>query len=515
MRLKSLISCVLAASLTVALFAGSAVTASAAGASTKFTIVHTNDVHARVGVEPYVAELVKQKKAANENIILLSAGDVLHGQTIATLSQGKNIVDIMNAVGYDAMVPGNHDFNYGSDRLLELQKSMRFPLLAANVTKKLTGGNAFKPYIIKEIDGVKIGIFGLTTPETATKTNPNNVRTLDFRDGYSAARITAKELKDKGCNVVIALTHLGLDKETWYYNRSSAVATVPGIDVIIDGHSHTELPNGMTVGSALIAQTGANGDNIGMVEVEVVNGKVKTKTAMLLKTPTEENPIKGLPPEKKVSDLIAKLNIENEKITSEVVGYTPVYLDGEREHARMQQTNLGDLITDAMIDATGAQIAVTNGGGIRASIKAGNITKGDVLTVLPFGNYVVVKQVTGAQLKEALEHSVSAYPELSGGFLHVSGIKFTFDPGRKVGSRVTTLTLADGTPIDPNKSYSLATNDFLADGGDGYDVLNNGASEVAYSALDEVLIKYIQRYPSRISGAASNRITVTQAKNAA
>lgn len=508
MTFKRIAVCVLTLALTLTLFAGSVTAFAASGKpSTKFTIVHTNDVHSRVEIEPYAAELVKQKRAADENIIMLSAGDVLHGQPLATLSAGKNIVDIMNAAGYDAMVPGNHDFNYGYNRLAELRKSMKFPLLAANVTKINSGLDAFKPYIIKEFDGVKIGIFGLATPETKTKTNPNNVSALDFEVPYSEAMEMVRELKGQGCHVIVALTHLGMDKETWYYNRSTALSRIEGIDVVIDGHSHTELPNGKTIDGLLIAQTGSQGANIGMVDIEVKNGKVTSKSATLLKTPTEENPIKGLPPEPKVSAMIEQLKKANEAIISEVVGKTPFDLDGEREHVRKQQTNLGDLINNAILAETGAQIAFTNGGNIRATIKAGDITKGDILTVLPFSNYIVVKKVTGKDILDALELSVTAYPELAGGFLHVGGMRFTFDPNKKAGSRVISATLDDGTPIDPQNTYSLATNDFLADGGDGYEMLKGG-SAIAYSALDETVIKYIQNNPGKIPSGASNRIII-------
>lgn len=511
MKFKRLFACVMALALTLTMFAGSVTVFAADKASAKFTIVHTNDVHSRVQVEPYAAELVKQKRAANENIILLSAGDVLHGQPIATISRGKSIVDIMNATGYEAMAPGNHDFNYGYRRLVALEKNMNFPVLAANVTKKINGKEAFKPYIIKDFNGVKVGIFGLATPETMTKTNPNNVSELEFENPYTTAQRMVKTLKAEGCNVIVALAHLGTDEETWYYNRSTSVATVEGIDVIIDGHSHTELPDGKVVGNTLVAQTGSYGVNIGMVDVEVKNGKVTAKSATLLKTPTEEGQIKGLPPEPNVTALIAKLNKANEAVTSQVVGKTPVDLDGEREHVRMQQTNLGDLITDAMLEETGAQIAFTNGGGIRASIKAGDVTKGDILTVLPFGNYVVVKKVTGANIIAALEHSVSAYPELAGSFLHVGGIRFTFDPAQKAGSRVVSVTLRNGSQIDPLETYSVATNDFLADGGDGFEMLKSGGS-VDYSSLDEVVIKCMQSHSDKISANSSNRITVVNSK---
>lgn len=509
--MKRFISWSLALLLVSMLFAGS-VSAFAAEESTKLYIVHTNDVHSRVEVEAYASQLVKNKRLADENVLLLSAGDVLHGQPIATLSRGKSIVEIMNAAGYDAMVPGNHDFNYGTERLFQLEDQMDFPLLAANIKDYTTGGHAFRPYTIKEFGDMKVGIFGIATPETKTKTNPGNVKFLNFTSPEFAARQTVGKLQSLGCDVIIAITHLGDDKMTIPEERSDAVAQVPGIDVIIDGHSHTILENGRMSGSTLIAQTGCHGEKIGMVELDITNKKVTKKTATLITYPIEGNP-KALAPDPEVSALIAKINKANEKITSEIVGKTPVELNGEREVVRKAQTNLGDIITDAMLKETGAQIAFHNGGSIRATIKAGDITKGDVLTVLPFSNYIVVKQVTGDQLIKALEHSVSSYPELSGGFLHVGGFKFTFDPTAKVGSRVVSVTLNDGSAIERGKSYSLATNDYLVDGGDGFEMLNTSSSEIIYSALDEALIKYIQSNPV-IKATDDGRVTDVSKKAA-
>lgn len=500
---KKLLTMILALTLLAGIF-GSSLTAYTASAPVKITVIHTNDVHSRVGVEPYVAGLVNEKKAAGENVLVLSAGDVLHGQPLATLSRGRNIVDIMNAVGYDAMVPGNHDFNYGFDRLKMLQNRMNFPVLGANV-KTVNGRDALTPYVIKEVGGVKVGIFGLATPETKTKTNPKNVADIDFKYPVSVARETVRTLKSQGCKVVIALTHLGDDEETWKEERSAAVAQIEGIDLIIDGHSHSVWENGLDVNGVLLAQTGSYGENIGVVELKVSGGKVRSKTASLMPVPTAEKPNPALTEDAKVKSLIARLEKANQAITAEVIGKTPVLLQGEREFVRTQETNLGNLITDAMRHASGADIALTNGGGIRASIPAGDITKGDVLTVLPFGNYVVTKNMSGKAIKEALEHGLTAYPETAGGFPHVSGIKFTFNPSAAPGNRVTSITLSNGQPLNPDKFYTLATNDFMAAGGDGYTMIGESAGETIYSSLDEAVIAYLQTNPE-ISATAEGRI---------
>ena len=453
-----------------------------------FTIVHTNDVHARVGGEAYVASYVKNLKNAGENVILISAGDVLHGQTIATISQGKTVVDIMNAVGYDLLVPGNHDFNYGIARLMELEKSMNFELLAANVVNATTKASVFTSHTIKEIDGVKVGFFGLATPETVTKTNPKNVAGYDFTAPVAAAYEMIELLQDEGCEIIVAITHLGIDGETAATERSTAIAEIPGVNVVIDGHSHTVLEKGQLVRSTLIAQTGEYLNNIGVVKVSLAEDGLYLG-AKLVETPKEDT--EAWAADTAVLDVIKKAEDANAAITSQVIGKTPVTLDGERADVRTKETNLSALLTAAMLKATGADIAITNGGGIRASIEAGNITKGDVLTVLPFGNFICTVNVKGSEIIKALEHGMKGYPETAAQYPQISGIKATFDSSKEAGSRIVSVTMADGTALDPEKTYVVATNDFMAAGGDDYTMLGVKAGYMEYGSLDDALIDYI------------------------
>ena len=504
-KFSRLLAWFLVLSLSVGLMSGSRVAFAAEDDTVKITVIHTNDIHSRVDIYPYVAALAKERKAAGENVLLLDAGDALHGQPIATISEGRNIVDIMNAVGYDAMAPGNHDFNYGVARLDVLAKRMNFPVLAANVKNDINDRAAYESTVIKEVGGVKVGIFGLATPETKTKTNPSNVRLLKFENPVPVAGQMTTYLKDQGCDVVIALSHLGMDQETWAEERSTAIARHGKIDLIIDGHSHDTLEKGMVSGSSFIVQTGSYGANIGVVELTVKNGKVTDRTATLLPVPTEDAPNPALSTDSAVLNLIESLNKANEAVLGEVVGSTPVTLQGERDDVRTKETNFGNLINDAILAATGADIAITNGGNIRVTLPAGNITKGDVLTVLPFGNYVVVKEYSGADIIAALEHGLKAYPASAGGFPQVGGITFTFDASS--GNKITEIKLSDGTPLDANKMYRLATNDFLAEGGDGYDMLAGGGSMMIYKALDEIVIDYLQLRPA-IKAGPEGRINV-------
>jgi 5'-nucleotidase len=477
--------------LTVAMMAlAASVAVYAADYDTVITILHTNDVHSRTAGYPYLAAYLKEL-TESENVILVSAGDDLHGQPLATLSTGGSIVDLMNEVGYLYATPGNHDFNYGTARLLELEKNMKYKLLSANFVKEDTKEPVFSDSDIIEIAGVKLGLFGLATPETATKTNPKNVEGYIFEKPVPVAEAEVKKLKEEGAEVIVVLSHLGLDTETLPDEQSQAVAAVPGIDVIIDGHSHTLLETGKVVSDTLIAQTGEYLENIGIVKIYLKDKAVVDKTASLLPIPSgDEAETSELQPEESVVALIDSINEKIEAFTSAVIGNTPVTLEGARENVRHHETNLTNLITAAMIHASGADASLENGGGVRATIEAGPITKGDVVNVLPFGNFIVVIDLKGSELLEALEHGVDTAPEVAAHISQVGGISVVYDSSKEVGNRVASVTFDNGEALDPDKTYKVATNDFMAAGGDNYTMLD-GKPYMIYSALDEALINYI------------------------
>jgi len=457
------------------------------------SIVHTNDTHARVEAGGYdgmgferVATIVSQIEAANPNTLVLDAGDAFHGQTIATLNEGESIVKIFNEIGYDVMTPGNHDFNYGKERLLELDEMAEFPILAANVY--YDDYSEFLPgFTVKEIDGVKVGIFGIATPETVYKSHPANTEGLEFFDPVIASKLMVAKLEDD-VDVIVGLVHLGLDESSIHTSRLVA-ENVEGIDLIVDGHSHTELPEGLMVGNTLIAQAGGYDNNVGIVDLVVKNGMVTSKSARLI----NKEEAAELEPDPAITAIIAEVKEANDLITEEFVSENSIELVGEREFVRTGETNLGNLITDSMVEFTGADVALTNGGGIRASIPADDITVGDVITVLPFGNYVVTIDVTGAEIVEALEHGLSAYPETLGAFPHIAGMNVVFDPSQEVGSRVVEVTVGE-EELDMEATYSLATNDFLAAGGDDYTMFGDNEITALYPGLDEILIEYFKEY---------------------
>ena len=462
---------------------------------TEITIFHTNDTHGRVKGDSKIIGIdkISSIKKAKSNSMLVEAGDTLHGLPFATMNKGADIIELMKEAGYDLMVPGNHDFNYGYERLLELSKIAKtgdksFDIISSNVTKE--NKTILDSNYIENIDGIKVGFFGLTTEETTYKTNPNNVKGIDFKDTTETAKEQVKELEDKGADVVIALAHVGTDKSSETTSEDIA-REVKGIDVIIDGHSHSKFENGFNgENDTLIVSTGEYEANLGELTLTVdKNSKeLVNKNARLINNEEASK----YNPDENVKSKIEEIDESQNVILSQKVGETSTKLDGERENVRTSETNLGNLITDAMINETGAEIAITNGGGIRSSIKEGTITKGDVISVLPFGNFIVTKKLKGSEIKDVLEHGVKDAPEAAGQFTHVSGVTFKFDPEKEALKRVHSVKV-NGEKIDMDKEYLVATNDFIAAGGDGYPHFGNSKTENEFKALDEALAQYIQK----------------------
>ncbi len=469
-------------------------------------ILHTNDTHGRAvpnsdsGYMGFtaVSALKQSYEKAGAEVILLDAGDTLHGLPFANLVKGESIVALMNLAGYDAMTPGNHDFNYGTDTLLTLAKSMKFSLLSSNVTNKANGGDTFKDHIILQKNGVRYGIFGLSTPETAYKTNPNNVTAVEFGNPIEAAKKEVEELKAKGADFIIALAHLGTD-ESSEFTSTDIAEQVTDIDLIVDGHSHSVYEEGLKVKDTVIVSTGDYIRNIGVVMIDSQGNM----GADLIKA----SEFTGNDPA--VDALAATYLAGQEELLAKVVGRTALELDGVREHVRAKETNLGNLTADAMRYVTGADVAFTNGGGIRATIPAGEITRKHIITVFPFGNYVVTKQITGEALLLALEHGASAYPETLGAFLQVSGVTFAIDPSKPAGNRVHDAKV-NGIALDPKGQYLIATNDFVVAGGDGYTMLAEFPIVNEYDALENVIEEYLIA-KGEIKTGLENRIRVLEA----
>lgn len=478
----------------------------------EIVILHTNDVHARVKaderekaigygkIKTYKDELVKEGKT----VLMLDAGDTLHGTTFATISRGDSIVKLLNEVGYDYMVPGNHDFNYGYQRLVELTGKGNFKTLASNVVTE-QGKRDFLENDIKEVDGVKIGFFGLSTPETYYKSHPSNTKGIVIAEPIEVAKQQVAALKAKGADFIVAIGHLGIDESTKETERSEGVIkAVPGIDLFIDGHSHTALPEGKVIGSTLLAQTGSYTNNLGKITLTFDGNKIENKKAELI----SYEAMSLVKPDEKIEAIEKEVDEANKPFLEKIVGKSLVDLEGRREFNRKEETNLGNLVTDAMREVSKADIAITNGGGIRATIEKGDVTMGEVLTAFPFTNFTVTVDLTGKEVIQALENGVKAAPELAGAFCQVSGLTFKYDDTAKAGERVFDVMVA-GKPIDLEKTYKVATNDFIAGGGDQYDVFKGKTETGQYELLSETLAKYIAA-KKEVNPQVEGRITVAK-----
>ncbi|MBN2795719.1 MAG: 5'-nucleotidase C-terminal domain-containing protein [Clostridia bacterium] len=454
----------------------------------ELTIMHTNDMHGFFVYGAYDgmgAALLKAKidevRGTIDNTLLLDGGDALQGNPLVTLSEGETGVQVLEALGYDAMGIGNHEFDYGSAQLEALMAMNDVPMLSANI-KKADNTDFATPYIIKEMDGYTVGIFGISTPETLYKSHPDNTVGLTFEDPTETAQAMVDELKDK-VDIIIAITHIGDEGE---YTASSIATAVEGIDVIIDGHSHSLYENGLKVGDTLIVQAAEKTMNLGMARLAIKDGEVVYSTAYMF----TKADAASYTPDADVTAIIDEIATANAVILDEVVATSPVELDGVKANVRTGETNLGNMITEALLDISGADVALTNGGGIRASIGAGEVTKGDILAVLPYGNTVRVIELTGADIQAAIENGVDSYPEAKGAFPHIAGMTVEFDASLPAGERVTKIMIGDAA-LDLTKTYTMATNDFLVAGGDGYTMFKGKKVIAEYGAMDEVLTDYM------------------------
>lgn len=489
----------------------SAVFANETESKTKDTVIkifHTNDVHSRYneatnsdgtlsrfGYAKFKT-LINMNRASADKVLVFDAGDTFHGQSFATLEEGQSIAKVLKTVGYNAMVAGNHDFNYGSSKTTKLAKTAGVKLLGANVLNKKTGkiASGYQEYITYTVNDVKIGVFGLSTPETAYKTNPKNVSTLTFADPVKTAKSVVDKLKNtEDVDVVICLAHLGIDEASENNVSYEVAAKVDGINLIVDGHSHSKLSDYHKVNNTVITSTGEYLQEAGMVTITVDQYKNVNVVPTTLKA--KDYQASMIVNDSNVQSVIDEITAAQKPILNEVVASTPIALEGNREYVRKVETNLSRVITSAMLDETGADVAITNGGGIRASIDAGDITKGEAITVLPFGNYIVTVKVTGKELRETIEHGL---PEMIDGEIQslaciaqVAGIEVTYNPQAKAGSRIVSIT-KNGKAIKDNATFIVATNDFMAIGGDGYTMLDKPVVN-EFSALDEVLINYISK----------------------
>lgn len=453
------------------------------------TIIHTNDIHSRYvedSANGYtgIAKIAGEKArlaAAGENVLWVDAGDSTHGELITSLYKGTTAVKILNLGDLDYFVPGNHEFNYGWEQLKKNTLGMTATVLGGNVRVDETNTRLFQSMDIKEIDGKKIGFFGLCTPDTKYKAHPNNTLGLTFLNPASVAKWAVKELKRQGAEYIVAIGHLGVDDSSTMTSEQ-VIKKVKGIDLFIDGHSHTVFEEGKKINNTMLVSAGEYGKYVGKVDIVFDEGEFTTVASLDSYEQTKKYPVKANVLNA-LNEVVAKVDAE----TSKAIFKLDKPLDGARATVRGGECELGNLVADALRWVSGADVAFTNGGGIRATIPAGSVTMKSILTTLPFDNTVETRNVKGSTIIKVLEFGMSNYPELSGGYPQVSGVTFTFDVSSKKVSNVK----VNGVALNPSKTYVLATNDFIAAGGDGYTMLG-GAVTGYYPKLSEVLISYVQ-----------------------
>ena len=486
----------------------------------KTVILHTNDVHGAVEGYAYIAQLKADYEAKGAEVILVDAGDYSQGEVYVSDTKGLDAVEMMNVTGYDVVTLGNHEFDYGFAQLKDNMSKAKFKVLCADVFNA-DGTPIFDAnctYTTKS--GVKIGFFGMETPETQTKANPALIKGLTFAtdDAFTkAAADQVKALKDD--DIVICVSHLGVDAESKPYRSTDLYAAVKGIDFIIDAHSHTVMTKGEN--GEPIQSTGTKFANIGVIVIDDASKKIESNSLYEIKEDTAKDATVAAAAQKIIDRVDAEYGV--------VFAKSEVTLNGAKapNGNRDSETNNGDLITDAMlwkvmqnkegltVDADHV-VAITNGGGIRAAIKPGDVTKKDINTVLPFGNTVAVIYVTGAELLEALEASTYSLPV--GGFPQVAGINFTLSTavaydanaetypastyyGPKSINRVV-INSINGKEFKADDTYAVVTNNFVAGGGDTYYAFAAASAQFDTGIpLDEVVMEYITTELKGVIGA--------------
>ena len=510
--LSVLLAMAMVLSLTVTSFAADTAADAKAEMAGKTVILHTNDVHGAVEGYAYIAQLKADYEAKGAEVILVDAGDFSQGTTYVSSTKGADAVTMMNAAGYDVVTLGNHEFDYGYAQLKENMSKAKFKVVCADVFNE-DGTPIFDAnYTYTTKSGVKVGFFGMETPETQTKANPALIKGLTFATGDAFTKAAADQVAAlKDADVVICLAHLGIDAESAPYRSTDLYAAVKGIDFIIDGHSHTVMTKGEN--GEPIQSTGTAFANIGVIVIDDATKKIESNSLFEIKEDTAKDAT--------VAAAAQKIIDRIDKEYGAVFAKSEVVLNGAKapNGNRDSETNNGDLITDAMVwkilqdkesltvDADHV-VAVTNGGGIRKAINPGDVTKKNINEVLPFGNTVVTIYITGAELLEALEASTYCTPDAIGGFPQVSGINYTISTavaydanaetypastyyGPKSINRVT-INSINGKEFKADDTYAVITNDFCGGGGDTYYAFAAATAKFDTGIpLDEVVMEYI------------------------
>ena len=455
--------------------------------------LHLNDLYeispkqGQGGIAPLMTLLRRERATAPETITTLG-GDLIGSSMMSGITKGTQMIELMNAIGLDIAVVGNHEFDFGSAVLKQRVAESKFPWLGTNVQGddgKIFGGLVASGS--RKVGELTIGFFGIITPDTRHLSNTGpDVKFLPVLD---TARAAVKQLRDQGADAIVALTHLTIAQDR------ELAREVKGIDVILGGHDHE--PMTVYEGGVFIFKVGADAHYLGVAQIEIE--KVQTPRGPQVKVwPREWRVVStaGVAPDPAIAAIVKQHEDKLDESLKVTVGTTGVELDSRRTTVRLKEAAIGNLIADAIRDYTKADVAVTNGGGIRGDrtyASGTTLTRKDILTELPFGNVTVMLEISGADLRAALEEGVSLVEDVAGRFPHVSGLSFVFDPKRPRGSRVLQVTIG-GKPLDPAATYKLATNEYMMVGGDGYASLTKGRPIIDASGgplMANVVMDYI------------------------
>lgn len=468
----------------------------------------------------------ERKKLEGQNVLLLSAGDNFQGSLFYTTYKGKVEGEFLNDMKFDAMALGNHEFDDGEAALAPFLDMIKFPVLGANVKANAQSklGDRVKPSIVVEVGGQKIGIIGAVTNDTPELASPGP--NIQIEDDVKSITAEVEKLKGEGVNKIIAVTHIGYNRER------DVIAKIPGIDIVVGGHSHTLLSN---TDPKAAGPYPTMVDNPGGYKVPVVQAASYSKYLGEFKVVFDDNGVvksasgdpiyldKSITPDPAALARIKELGAPIEALKNKEVAETTDVIDGSRESCRAKECAMGNLVSDAILDRVkgqGVEVVISNGGGLRASIDKGTVTMGEVLTVLPFQNTLATFQISGKDLVAGLEGGLSQIEDGAGRFLQVAGLKYSFD--RSVApnaGRVKSVEVMENgvwTPINPNKDYLVATNNYVRQGGDGYKVFAEKAKN-AYDygpGLEQVVADYLgahRPYTPKLDG----RITEIAATTAA
>ena len=501
-----------------------------AGTDGDIVILYTSDVHCGID-EGFgyagVQQIRESLTARGDTVLLVDDGDAFQGEPVGTMTRGQAILDLMNKLKYDVVIPGNHDFDYGMEQFLSLTEQADFPYISCNFNHE--GELVFEPYLMKEVNGTKIAFVGVTTPETLTSSTPKYFQNAEGEYVYGfcqdetgealyhAVQEAVDSARDEGADVVIVLAHLGNAEESRPWNYADVISNTAGFDVMLDGHSHDTDQVTMKNRDGQDVIRSACGTKLGCVGYCRITPEGKISCGLYNWNNTESVPeLLGIQNEmsEAVSNATEELNAKlGEAVAVTEVSLTisdPVETDAEGKPIRMvrrAETNLGDLVADAFRDQSGADIALIGGGGIRDSIGAGDVTLNDILKVNPFGNYLTVIEVTGQQILDALEWGSKAVPSEDGGFQQASGLSYEVDVSVESscgkdedgmftgieGERRVRNVLVNGEPIDPDGTYALAGVDYwLLNKGDGFSMFEGAKVLQDRVKLDnQVLIDYI------------------------